>query len=396
MSSTIKQAIQALKSRIADAYTAVSAKGGTLPATQDSANLPTAIASIPSGGGGNPKEEKDINFIDHTGTIVESYTFAEAANLSALPTAIEYDGLTFLEWQFTLQEVLFYVGKKCQLNVGAYYKATDGYLHIFIHIPSANYEFSLSPYAVEWNGEEYIDWGDGNTTTAGRAAVSNTYANAGDYEIVISSNLSRGEGKYGVTISVASSATTVRKIYLSSVVTGLNLGSGCYNLYAVSNTGNTPIASPSNYTTMKALIVPTTGNVSSRMHRYICAHHAYSANYGDSFCSNLTIVPPFGEGQTVLSQEYYRRVWNVKTIYVPSSVTSIGNTVFESCYTMQDVYFYCSSVPTLPNTTTISNMNSVNIVNIHIVSSLQSSYESDTNWAAIMAMTTKFNFIADL
>ena len=51
MSATIKAAILALKGRIADAYTAISAKGGTLPATQDSANLPTAIASIPSGGG---------------------------------------------------------------------------------------------------------------------------------------------------------------------------------------------------------------------------------------------------------------------------------------------------------------------------------------------------------
>lgn len=50
MSSTIKQAILSLKSRIADAYTAIVAKGGTPPATQDSANLPTAIASIPSGG----------------------------------------------------------------------------------------------------------------------------------------------------------------------------------------------------------------------------------------------------------------------------------------------------------------------------------------------------------
>ena len=51
MSSTIKQAILALKSRVADAFAAVEAKGGTLPATQDSANLPSAIASIPSGGG---------------------------------------------------------------------------------------------------------------------------------------------------------------------------------------------------------------------------------------------------------------------------------------------------------------------------------------------------------
>lgn len=48
MSNTIKAAIQALKIRIADAYTAISNKGGTLPATQDSANLANAIESIPA------------------------------------------------------------------------------------------------------------------------------------------------------------------------------------------------------------------------------------------------------------------------------------------------------------------------------------------------------------
>lgn len=51
MSTTIKQAIEALKTHIAGAYAAVFAKGGTLPATQDSANLPAAIASIPTCGG---------------------------------------------------------------------------------------------------------------------------------------------------------------------------------------------------------------------------------------------------------------------------------------------------------------------------------------------------------
>lgn len=50
MSNTIKQAILSLKSRIADAYTAIAAKGGTLPATQDSASLPEAIESIPGKG----------------------------------------------------------------------------------------------------------------------------------------------------------------------------------------------------------------------------------------------------------------------------------------------------------------------------------------------------------
>lgn len=50
MSNTLKQAILSLKRRIADAYTAIVEKGGTLPATQDSASLPAAIESIPGKG----------------------------------------------------------------------------------------------------------------------------------------------------------------------------------------------------------------------------------------------------------------------------------------------------------------------------------------------------------
>lgn len=45
---TIASAITAAQGRVADAYTAVSNKGGTLPATQNLTNLPTAIDSIPT------------------------------------------------------------------------------------------------------------------------------------------------------------------------------------------------------------------------------------------------------------------------------------------------------------------------------------------------------------
>lgn len=64
MSGTLKAAITALKGRIAAAYSAISAKGGTLPATQDSASLPTAIASIPSGGGGAYDYLKELGVTD--------------------------------------------------------------------------------------------------------------------------------------------------------------------------------------------------------------------------------------------------------------------------------------------------------------------------------------------
>ena len=48
---SIASAITAAQGRVADAYTAISNKGGTLPATQNLTNMPTAINSIPSGGG---------------------------------------------------------------------------------------------------------------------------------------------------------------------------------------------------------------------------------------------------------------------------------------------------------------------------------------------------------
>ena len=48
---SIASAITAAQGKVADCYTAISNKGGTLPATQNLSNMPTAINSIPSGGG---------------------------------------------------------------------------------------------------------------------------------------------------------------------------------------------------------------------------------------------------------------------------------------------------------------------------------------------------------
>ena len=46
---SIASAIQNAQQKVANSYTAISNKGGTLPATQNLSNMPTAIASIPSG-----------------------------------------------------------------------------------------------------------------------------------------------------------------------------------------------------------------------------------------------------------------------------------------------------------------------------------------------------------
>ena len=60
---SIASAITAAQGRVADAYTAISNKGGTLPATQNLSNMSTAISSIPSGG-------DVITALNNTGTAV--------------------------------------------------------------------------------------------------------------------------------------------------------------------------------------------------------------------------------------------------------------------------------------------------------------------------------------
>ena len=66
---TIATSIENAQQKVAAAYTAVSNKGGTLPATRNLANLPSAITSISGGGGGST-----INNQDKTITVNGSYT----------------------------------------------------------------------------------------------------------------------------------------------------------------------------------------------------------------------------------------------------------------------------------------------------------------------------------
>ena len=81
---SIATAIQNAQQRVANAYTAVDDKGGTLPATQNLTNLPEAIRSIPSGGGGGGQT---VNAKAAAGT--ESYTTNDKVIL--IPTTDLYD-----------------------------------------------------------------------------------------------------------------------------------------------------------------------------------------------------------------------------------------------------------------------------------------------------------------
>lgn len=54
--------LQELNDNILNTYTAIGNKGGTVPAHKNTDNLATAVASIPSGGGGNVAHPKFVSF----------------------------------------------------------------------------------------------------------------------------------------------------------------------------------------------------------------------------------------------------------------------------------------------------------------------------------------------
>lgn len=54
---------------------------------------------------GNGVQSKDVNFYDYDGTLVYSYTWEEAEQLTELPAGPTHDGLTFQEWNYTLDDI---------------------------------------------------------------------------------------------------------------------------------------------------------------------------------------------------------------------------------------------------------------------------------------------------
>lgn len=394
MSGTIKAAIQALKSRIADAYTAVSQKGGTLPVTQDSANLPSAIASIPSGGAPESAPSRDVNFFDYTGFIVASYTQAELLQLTELPTPREYDGLTFLNWSMTLAEIKTLVQNNEFVDVMALYTTTDGKHHIEVDL-QYGYEVSIYINLLRYDSLMIIDWGDGTQEEHTRGTYSHTYSNKGQYTIklYISPNDRYGDNifdRIGVA-SVGVYGNNITGIYISKEHTADAVGVAGDSLYTLSKCS---LASASTNLRLRYSMLPYS------MPYYMCPSAKFAfkgwaagGNYAYDGCYYLRHA--YGTTGTVVPAYTFRNCRALERVVLPDTITEIRNG-FDGTSSLTDIYIYSATPPTLTVSTAITVAGNATVgVKIHIKSGTRSAYEAMTNWASTFA-NSRITVVEDL
>lgn len=151
------------------------------------AGFVSEIDSIQTGGGSAPAEEvkeKDVNFFDYDGTLIASYTEAEAKALTTLPTPPAHSGLVFQGWNYTLQEV---IDNADAADVGALYTTDDGATRLEIEVLERR-DIRMRFSQTKASGV-LIDWGDGKSERssgiAGQTYALHNYEEPGKYTITL-------------------------------------------------------------------------------------------------------------------------------------------------------------------------------------------------------------------
>ena len=155
-------------------------------------NMASEIEAIPTGGGA-PLKEKAVNFWDYDGTLLYSYTLAEARAMTSLPQLPTYDDDRFYAsgWTTTLTKMQSVVGfedvsvkltptnttyKECAVFVVDVRKTTDNTVNIKMYKRSSSYNVAY-------------DWGDGtgvkSLSSTSATAYTHTYAERKKYTIVV-------------------------------------------------------------------------------------------------------------------------------------------------------------------------------------------------------------------
>lgn len=405
---SIRSQIDRINSNIAAAYTACSEKGATMPATENSANLADTIDTI-----GTVLERKDVNFYDYDGTLLYSYTSAQALALSALPTIPTHDNLSVGAWNYTLSQIQTAVTAGYQVDVGAQYVTSDGSTRLYLTISDASL---LSPNLYVKIADGTLTVEANGTTVATESESSSDYTNhiislslpvpesyPAAYTVALSfsgnGGFKIGQGTFETRVFGTDSIqnNTLTSVEFGTGITDISTAAfrNCGSLKSVMiPSGVTSISNSafSHCVSLKGIVVPS-GVTSIGASAF-------------AFCSSLAAaVIPIG---TVLGNFSFSYCGSLQNIALPSDMTSIGNSVLAYCVSLKgtvilpsgvtsigtSTFTYCSllvhldlsafsdpaAIPTLANTNALNNTPEDQIIYVKNQEML-TAFSAATNWS---------------
>jgi hypothetical protein len=397
---------------------------------KDKIKFPTGfvseIDSIQTGGGSAPAEEikeKDVNFFDYDGTLIASYTEAEAKTLTTLPTPPEHSGLVFQGWNYTLEEVK---ANAEMADIGALYTTDDGATRLEIEVLERR-DIRVRFSQTKASGV-LIDWGDGKSERssgiAGQTYALHNYEEQGKYTITLAidddCNVTLGSySSYLICIdSLSSNAAqnALQKLYIGDRVVKIDKSafSNHHALHRVSmNQGITAINEACfKYSSIDFITIPPgidsipygafnscscLKNISLPVNvRNLDQYSIYQCNALKRL--NLKNVTNPQSRAISGNKAINKIVVNADIAYIPNyfcsdcagleMVTFLGKVkifysgALSSCYSLKSVDLtHCESVPTLQDGTVFSNASSD--LEILVPAALADEWRQATNWTAL-------------
>ena len=320
MPSTLKQVVDRIKAAKTEIANAITAKGGTVGDNDGLEEFASDIATIPSGGS---QSRKDVNFYDYDGTIVNSYTASEFANLSELPANPTHEGLTAQGWNWSLADAKTYVASYGKLNIGQMYITSDRRTRLYISLPEGRTSPILQLY-LNANSELDIDWGDGSTHSTFTSTSADYKSERHEYP---------ASGNYVITITVVNG--------------GFVLQSSSTNVSSILWNGNDSASSPDRaYANAIKKIEIGDGVTSIGDNAFYYCYSLSSITIPDGvtsigdrafyYCSSLSSIA-IPDGVTSIGQYAFRNCSSLSLITIPDSVTSIGDNAFEGCFSLSSI-----------------------------------------------------------
>ena len=259
-------------------------------------NMPAEIASIQTDGGSGsstPVSANDVTFYDYDGTVVASYSLAEAQALTSLPAGSFHEGLTFQGWNWSLEAIK---AMNRAVNIGAIYTTNDGKTRIYITLGEGRTSPLLGCCP---NGTVIVDWGDGTTpdTLTGTSISTIKYTPTHNYT---------SPGNYVISLTVDGTCGF--------------LGSNVSNNYC-----------------------------------YLLKYSTTADTRNIHYQNAITKIE-FGDSVTNIGPDTFSSCYSLTNIIIPNGVTSIGSYAFSYCYGMAEYHLKSTTPPTLSDTNAFANI----------------------------------------